>query len=81
MFLAGIPIRDRHVLEVAKLVGDPELAAKLERAVERDVSVLALTLEERRAICDSLGEHPPPGLHELRTTLHRQSEWRRAAGL
>ena len=24
-------------------------------------SVLALTLEERHAICDSLGEHPPPG--------------------
>ena len=79
MFLAGIPIRDRYVLEVAKLVGDPELAAKLERAVERDVSVLALTLEERRAICDSLGEHPPPGLQELRTALQQRPAWRRAS--
>ena len=81
MFLAGIPIRDEHVLEVAKLVPDDELAAKLERAVERDVSVLALTLEERMTILASLGEHPPPGLKDLRTTLHQQLEWRRAAGL
>ena len=81
MFLAGIPIRDELVLEVAKLVLDPELAAKLERAVERDVSVLALTPEERMTILASLGEHPPPGLGDLRTTLHQQFEWRRAAGL
>ena len=81
MFLAGIPIRDELVLEVAKLVRDPELAAKLERAVDRDVSVLALTLEERQAICESLGEHPPPGLGDLRTTVHGQLQWRRAAGL
>ena len=81
MFLAGIPIRGEFVLEMAKLVGNPELAAKLERAVDRDVSVLALTLEERRAICDSLGEHPPPGLGDLRTTLAQQRDWRRAAGL
>jgi hypothetical protein len=81
MFLAGIPIRDEIVLEVATLVGDPELAAKLERAVDRDVSVLALTLEERHAICDALGEHPPPGLGDLRTTLQQQLEWRRASGL
>jgi hypothetical protein len=81
IFLAGIPIRDELVLEVAKLVSDPELVAKLERAVERDVSVLALTLEERMTIVASLGEHPPPGLGDLRTALHQQLEWRRAAGL
>ena len=81
MFLAGIPIRDEFVLELAKLVTEPELAAKLERAVDRDVSVLALTLEERYAICASLGEHPPPGLRDLRATLAQQLAWRRAAGL
>jgi len=81
MFLAGIPIRDEFVLEVAKLVGDPELAAKLERAVDRDVSVLALTLDERLAILDALGEHPPPGLGDLRKTLQQQLDWRRASGL
>jgi hypothetical protein len=81
MFLAGIAIRDELVLEVAKLVRDAELAAKLERAVDRDVSVLALTLEERHAICDALGEHPPPGLGDLHTTLRDQLKWRRAAGL
>jgi hypothetical protein len=81
MFMAGIPIRDELVLQVARLVVDPELAAKLERAVERDVSVLALTLDERHAICDALGEHPPPGLRELQATLRHEQEWRRAAGL
>ena len=81
MFLAGIPIRDEHVLELAKLVGDPPLASKLERAVDRDVCVLALSLEERHLIVDSLGEHAPSGLGELHTTLRRQLAWRRAAGL
>ncbi len=81
MFLAGIPIRAESVLKVATLGGDPELAAKLERAVERDVSVLALTLEERRAICDSLGERPPPGLQELRATLEQPPAWRGASGI
>ena len=80
MFLAGIPIRQQLVLEVAKRVADPELAAKLERAVERNVSVLALTLEERRAIVDGLGEHPPAGLEDLCTTLRQRLEWRGAAG-
>jgi hypothetical protein len=78
MFLAGIPSRDEFVLEVAKLVSDQELAA---RAVDRDVSVLALTLEERMTILAALGEHPRPGLGDLRGTLHQQLEWRRAAGL
>jgi hypothetical protein len=81
MFLAGLPIPEELVLDVARRVGDPELTAKLERAVERDVSVLALTLEERYAICDALGEHPPPGLRDLRATLRHEQEWRRAAGL
>jgi hypothetical protein len=81
MFLAGIPIRDEFVLKVAALLSDPELAAKLERAVDRDVSVLALTLGERMTILASLGEHPQPGLGELRAMLERQLEWRRAAGL
>jgi hypothetical protein len=81
MFLAGIPIRDEFVLEVAKLVSDQDLAAKLERAVDRDVSVLALTLEERMTILASLGEHPQPGVGDLRAALHQQLEWRRAAGL
>ena len=80
MFLSGIPIRNELVREVANLVRDPELAAKLERVVERDVSVLALTRDERRVILDALGEHPPPGLGELRTTLRQQLEWRGAGG-
>jgi hypothetical protein len=80
MFLAGIPIRDELVLEVARLVADPELAAKLERAVDRDVSVLALTVDERHAILAALGPHPPPGLRDLRATLAQQLAWRGVSG-
>jgi hypothetical protein len=80
MFLAGIPTRNELVRSVAKLVPDPALAEKLERAVDRDVSVLALTLDERRAILASLGEEAPAELGDLRAELERQLAWRRAAG-
>jgi hypothetical protein len=47
MQLAGIPIRDDLILELARLVDDPELANKLEDAYRREVKVLALTIPER----------------------------------
>ena len=81
MFLAGISIRDELVLEVAALVDDTQLAAKLGRAVDRDISVLALTLQERLRILESLGASPPAGLESLRDALVREVGWRRAAGL
>jgi hypothetical protein len=41
MFVAGLPIRDEAVLELARLVDSPELAAKLEDAYRLEVTVLA----------------------------------------
>jgi hypothetical protein len=41
MFLAGIPVRDDLVLELARLVDDTALADKLETAYGREVKILA----------------------------------------
>ena len=69
--LAGIPVRDDDVLELARLVDDPELAAKLEDAFGRTVKVLALTISERETIIRALDD-PPAGLEELRGVLLRE---------
>ena len=80
MFLAGIPIRDDLILEPARLVDDPELAAKLEDASGRMVKVLALTISERETAFRALDD-PPAGLEELRGVLLREHVWRQREGL
>ena len=81
------PIRDEYVLEVARLVRDPELVGKLERAVDRDVSVLALTLEERHAIASHSAStrrraggppHDAPAAAGVATRLRALADRRRA---
>jgi hypothetical protein len=71
MFLAGIPIRDDLVLELARLVDDPQLADRLEDAFQRDVRVLALTIPDRETIIRALDD-APSGLGELRGVLLRE---------
>jgi len=80
MQLAGIPIRDEAVLELARLVDDPLLAGKLEAAYERETKILALTISERETILAVL-EDPPAELAELRGVLLRELAWLRAEGL
>ena len=83
MFLAGIPVADRLVLELARLVDDEHLETKLRGALGRDVKVLALEFDERDAILAAL-EDPPAGfeeLEELRATLLQEHAWRRREGL
>ena len=53
------------VWQLAMLVDDEALAAKLQSAVVRDVKVLALEVDERETIIRAL-EEPPAGLEELR---------------
>jgi hypothetical protein len=72
--------RDDAVLELARLVDDPDLTDKLEDAFRREVKVLALTIPERTAILAALDE-PPAGLEELRGVLLRELAWLRAEGL
>jgi len=70
MHLAGVPIRDDAVLELARLVDDPDLAAKLEGAYRRGAKILALEIPERETIIAVLDD-PPAGLEELRGVLLR----------
>ena len=68
IFLAGIPLRDDALLELARLVDDPALAEKLETAYGRGVRILALEISERETILAAL-EDRPADLTELRGVL------------
>lgn len=73
MFLAGVPVRDELVLELARMVDDEALAEKLEDAYRREVKVMALDVPERETILRAL-EDPPAGLEDLRAVpLHLPS--------
>ena len=54
----AIPLRDELVLELARLVGDDALGARLETAFGRMAKVLALTIPERETIIRALDEAP-----------------------
>ena len=57
MMLAGVPVLADAVSELAKTVrasGADELADRLERALDEDVKLLALTIDERAIILASL---------------------------
>ena len=83
MMLAGIPVRDVDVLELARLlreVGFDDVAERLEATYDREAKVLALTIADREAILRALDD-PPDGLAELRGVLLREHEWRVRTGL
>jgi len=50
VFLAGIPVRDELILELARLVDDDLLAERLEDCYRREVKVLGLDIAERETI-------------------------------
>jgi hypothetical protein len=68
VFVAGVPVQNSLVLELATLVRDAHLVEKLERGVTRDLIVIGLTEDERPVVLRALAD-PPPGLEELRETL------------
>lgn len=72
MFVAGLPLRDELILELARLVDDPDLAKRLENCHSRDVKVLALDIPVRETILQALDD-PPDGLLELRATLLQEA--------
>lgn len=72
--------RDEAVLELARLVDDPELAIKLDENYSRGTKVLALTIPERTTILAAL-EDAPADLAELRGVLLRELAWLRSEGL
>jgi hypothetical protein len=80
MFLAGIPIPDDLVLELARLVDDPALAERLEDNYGRMTRVVGLTIPERETIMRAL-EDAPDGLEQLRAVLVREHVARVRDGL
>ena len=83
MMLAGLPVPDDAVDEAGDLVRDAgadDLADRLEHALETEVKLLALTLDERALMLSAL-EDPPQELAELRAVLLADHQWRRAEGL
>jgi hypothetical protein len=83
MMLAGIPLPPPAIAELASMVraiGADELADRLERAVQDDVKILALTIDERAIILNMLDD-PPDELAELRAMLLNERQWRQAQGL
>lgn len=77
--LAGIPIPDSDVLELARLLGssgEPDLAARLEEAWESETKVVALTIPERETILRVLDDPQTDALAELRGVLLREHESR-----
>jgi len=83
MMLAGIPVADRDVLELARLLrnaGFEDVGERLEGAWDAETKVVALTVGERESILRALDD-PPAGLAELRGVLLREHEWRLRVGL
>jgi len=83
VILAGTPIRDQDVLELARLLREvafEPVAEKLEKGYDAETRVLALTIEDRECILRALDD-PPAGLAELGGVLLVEHEWRVREGL
>lgn len=79
MMLAGIPVSNDLVRELATLVDEPT-ATLLQRALELRTLVVALTIEDRERILRALDD-PSDGLAELRAVLLLEHEARVRDGL
>ena len=76
--LAGVPVPDAAAAaSIVRAAGADELADRLERAIDDDVRLLALTIDERAVILAELED----ALAELRAVLLNEHEWRRHTGL
>lgn len=83
MMLAGLPVPAEAVQELAyhvRVAGADELANRLKLALEHDVKLLALTLDERALMLSAL-EDPPDDLAELRAVLLADHQWKRSEGI
>ena len=83
MWLAGIPVADKAVLDLAASLREAELvdtAERLERAYDREARIVALDIPDREAILRVL-EECPEGLLELRATLLQEHVWLQREGL
>lgn len=83
VLLAGLPVPDRLVLELAQCLrteGIQDTAETLEDACDNERDIVSLTISDREVILRVL-EYCPYGLAELRSVLLLEQEWRPAEGL
>ena len=83
VLLAGLPVPDRLVLELAQCLrreGIEDTAETLEDACDNERDIVSLTISDREVILRVL-EYCPYGLAELRSVLLLEQEWRPAEGL
>ncbi len=83
VLLAGIPVPDRLVLDLAARLRAQAVigtAETLEDAFDAQRDVAGLTIDDREAILRAL-EDCPYGLADLRTVLQLEHEWRQSVGL
>jgi hypothetical protein len=71
VIVGGATLRPDNVRLLAAML-DGELAAKLERAVMHENSIVALTLADRETIVAALEEEAPTALLELHSVLVKQ---------
>ena len=83
MWLAGFPVADKAVLQLAASLREAELVDTAETARTRlrpRARIVALDVPDREAILRVL-EECPEGLLELRATLLHELVWRKREGL
>jgi hypothetical protein len=83
VFLAGLDVPDRLVLDLARCLrvqGLVDTAETLEDAYDAERDFVSLTLDDREAILHAL-EDCPYGLADLRGVLMIEHAWRTRVGL
>ena len=83
MYVAGVRVRDKDVLALARLLHDAgfdDTAEAVVVALEAEQRIVGLSIEDREAILRTL-EDPPAGLAQLRGVLLSELEWRVREGL
>jgi hypothetical protein len=84
MEIAGLNIRDGHVLELATMLrdaGNDTMAERLADAILADQPRINLTIDERETILRALFDPPNSELAELQGVLLQERAWRHANGL
>ena len=82
--LAGVPMRNQDVLDLARLLRDARLdetADALIVALEAGQALIALSVQDREGVLRALGDPQTNSLAELRGVLLREHEWRVREGL
>jgi hypothetical protein len=84
VFLSGISVPDRDVLDFARQLrtaGFDAEAEKLEDAHRNEIKLLGLAIPEREAVLRVLDDCPDGSLAELRAVILRDVTWFRQQGL